>query len=106
MLEAPIADIFLRISAKILPLGPLIYAPPHCSRYILPRIDRINTHLDAGCEGLDVKDFPLFKDDVNVFPHLGTNQEVPGLQSVNGAKFTFILSMMMTMIIDHVDDYC
>ena len=106
MLEALIADIFLRISAEILPLGPLIYAPPHCSRYILPSTLVKNTHLDARCEGLDVKDFPLFKDDVNVFPHLGTNQEVPGLQSVNGAKFTFILCMMMTMIIDHVDDYC
>ena len=104
MLEALIADIFLRISAEILPLGPLIYAPPHCSRYILPRIDRINTHLDAGCEGLDVKDFPLFKDDVNVFPHLGTNQEVPGLQSVHRAKLTFILCIM-TMIVDHVDAY-
>ena len=64
------------------------------------QLDRsAKTYLDARCEGLDVQDFPLFKDDVNVFPHLWANQEVAGLQTVHRAKFPFILCMMMTMIL-------
>ena len=47
-------------------------------------------YLNSRCEGLDVEDFPLFEDNVNVFPHLGTNQEVSGLQTVHGAEFPFL----------------
>ena len=47
----------------------------------------VDGYLNSRCEGLDVEDFPLFKDDLDVLPHLGTNEEVASLQTVHRAKF-------------------
>ena len=50
-------------------------------------LTRTYADLNSRCEGLDVEDFPLFKDDLDVLPHLGTNEEVASLQTVHRAKF-------------------
>ena len=47
----------------------------------------VDGYLNSRCEGLDVEDFPLFKDDLDILPHLGTNEEVASLQTVHRAKF-------------------